>query len=81
MKSAGSMREDRVRECAYYLWEASGRPLGRDEEFWHKACEVIANRPGTATRKTQRTRPKQAQPTRKRSRSAGSEASATLPPP
>lgn len=34
--------EHRIREQAYYLWEANGRPSGRDAEFWHLACDVIA---------------------------------------
>jgi Protein of unknown function (DUF2934) len=36
------MLEDRIREHAYHLWEASGRPVGHDEEFWHQACELVA---------------------------------------
>jgi hypothetical protein len=34
--------QDRIRERAYYMWEASGRPSGRDHEFWQRACEMIA---------------------------------------
>lgn len=34
--------EQRIRERAYYIWEASGRPTGRDTEFWHRACELVA---------------------------------------
>lgn len=30
-------REHRVRECAYYLWEAEGRPHGRAEIHWAMA--------------------------------------------
>ena len=26
-----------VRECAYYLWEAEGRPEGRSEMHWRMA--------------------------------------------
>jgi hypothetical protein len=29
--------EQRVRECAYHLWEAEGKPHGRDVEFWERA--------------------------------------------
>jgi hypothetical protein len=29
-----SDRERQVRECAYYLWEAEGRPHGRAEMHW-----------------------------------------------
>lgn len=27
-------RQQRIRERAYALWEADGRPEGRDLEFW-----------------------------------------------
>lgn len=33
--------EHRVRERAYHLWEADGRPHGRDLEFWERARELI----------------------------------------
>jgi hypothetical protein len=33
-------REARIRERAYHLWEADGRPHGREREFWERA-EVI----------------------------------------
>jgi hypothetical protein len=42
MKSAAETLEDHIRERAYHLWEASGRPPGRDVEFWHRACETVA---------------------------------------
>ena len=32
----------RIRERAYHLWEAAGRPEGRDEEFWHRAHSIEA---------------------------------------
>ncbi len=35
-------REQRVRERAYHLWEADGRPHGRDAEFWERAHELEA---------------------------------------
>ena len=41
MKSAAETWEERVRIRAYHVWEASGRPSGRDEEFWRQACEMI----------------------------------------
>jgi hypothetical protein len=34
-------REHRVRERAYHLWEADGKPHGRDVEYWEKARELI----------------------------------------
>ena len=34
-------REQRVRERAYQLWEADGKPHGRDVEFWERARAQI----------------------------------------
>jgi Protein of unknown function (DUF2934) len=34
-------REERIRQRAYHLWEADGRPEGRDTEFWERAEELI----------------------------------------
>jgi hypothetical protein len=42
MKPANEMLEEGIRKRAYYLWEASGRPEGRDHEFWSRARELIA---------------------------------------
>ena len=33
-------RNKRIQDRAYHLWEAAGRPHGRDEEFWHLANEA-----------------------------------------
>ena len=49
--------EQRIRERAYALWEAEGRPEGRSEEYWHRASEELRrpapsgppNRPGAVT--------------------------------
>ncbi len=30
-------REHRIRELAYHLWEADGRPEGRDQHHWEQA--------------------------------------------
>jgi len=30
-------REHQVRECAYFLWEAEGRPEGREQMHWQMA--------------------------------------------
>jgi hypothetical protein len=35
-------REQRVRERAYQLWEADGKPHGRDVEYWQRARELVA---------------------------------------
>ena len=34
--------EQRVRERAYLLWEADGKPHGRDVEYWERARELVA---------------------------------------
>jgi hypothetical protein len=33
--------EMRVRERAYLLWEGEGKPEGRLDEYWDRACELI----------------------------------------
>ena len=71
MKSAAETLEERIRECAYHIWEANGRPSGRDEEFWTQACEMLAADGGQTSSKVQRRQQKQAPPARsprKRSR-------------
>jgi hypothetical protein len=35
--------EEEIRVRAYYLWEANGRPEGRDLEFWASAQQSMAN--------------------------------------
>jgi hypothetical protein len=84
MKLAGETQEDRIRECAYYLWESSGRPVGRDHEFWQRASEMIAGAKEPQAAKPQRRRTKQSpssEPARKRSRKSQSAASETTAPP
>jgi hypothetical protein len=34
-------REQRIRERAYSMWEADGRPEGRAEQYWNRAQELI----------------------------------------
>jgi hypothetical protein len=34
-------REQRIRERAYALWEADGRPHGADLEYWERARELV----------------------------------------
>jgi hypothetical protein len=33
--------ERRIRDRAYLLWEAEGKPDGRADEYWHRAHELI----------------------------------------
>jgi len=40
--------EDRIRELAHRIWEGEGRPEGRHEEHWERACREMAM-PGIAT--------------------------------
>jgi hypothetical protein len=34
--------EKTIRERAYAIWEASGRPHGRDKDHWYQAVREIA---------------------------------------
>ena len=34
-------RQQQIRERAYHLWDADGRPHGREGEFWERASELI----------------------------------------
>ncbi len=34
-------QQDRIRERAYHLWNADGRPHGRDIEFWEQARVLV----------------------------------------
>lgn len=33
--------EQPIRNLAYSLWEADGRPEGRDHEYWHRAVDAL----------------------------------------
>jgi hypothetical protein len=39
----GSDAERRIRERAHMLWEIEGKQDGRDDEYWHRARELIAD--------------------------------------
>ncbi len=34
--------QQRVRDCAYFIWQHEGCPEGRDEEFWQRALLRVA---------------------------------------
>lgn len=34
-----SLSDEAIRERAYYLWEADGRPEGMGDHYWHRAHE------------------------------------------
>lgn len=38
--------EQQVRDTAYFMWEADGRPSGREEEYWHRAREACMGQQG-----------------------------------
>ncbi|MCQ4158913.1 DUF2934 domain-containing protein [Roseomonas sp. GC11] len=42
MTDAERQIEDRIRQRAYALWEAEGRPEGQEEAHWHRARAEIA---------------------------------------
>jgi hypothetical protein len=35
------LNEDVVRTRAYLMWEADGRPFGREDHYWHLAMSEI----------------------------------------
>lgn len=39
-------RAELIRERAYLLWEADGRPCGREHEFWARAAREIEDEQG-----------------------------------
>ncbi|HEY2621671.1 MAG TPA: DUF2934 domain-containing protein [Acetobacteraceae bacterium] len=39
--SGNAEREERIRKRAYALWDADGRPHGREAEFWERAEALI----------------------------------------
>lgn len=41
--------EEQIRQRAYELWEADGRPHGADQTYWFRAVAELASR--TAARK------------------------------
>ena len=48
--------EDHIRIRAYHLWEASGRPEGRDLEFWEQAQQSAPEGETTAKPKSRAVR-------------------------
>ena len=39
--TATPLNEDVVRTRAYLMWEADGRPFGREDHYWHLAMSEI----------------------------------------
>lgn len=79
--SNSNASEDRVRDEAYRLWEAAGRPHGRDAEFWHQACAVAGREPPTPAKvaapapkqRKKAAEPAAAEPPRRRPRKAAAQ--------
>jgi hypothetical protein len=46
-------RNRRIRERAYQLWEADGRPEGRADTYWHRACELAEDEGDSSVPPTQ----------------------------
>jgi hypothetical protein len=38
---AAMSRDERIEALAYQLWEEDGRPEGKSEEHWFRACALI----------------------------------------
>jgi hypothetical protein len=67
--------EEHIRVRAYHLWEANGRPEGRDLEFWEQARQTISlNEPAVRNRRAMPSptgNSALAKPPKRRSRAAG----------
>lgn len=38
-----NLNENAIREAAYYIWQNSGCPWGKDEQFWAMAIEQLSS--------------------------------------
>ncbi len=75
--------ETEIRERAYLIWEASGRPDGQAETHWFQALEELDASPAMTTPEPDETpkpkaRAKKATTTAKKAASAVKKASATV---
>lgn len=74
--------EQRIRDRAYHLWEAAGRPHGRDGEFWDRAVHeehAAAAKPAVVTPVAVARAGKPNKPAAKKA--AGRSKTAAAPPP
>ena len=46
--STGIDREARIQAIAYTMWEEDGRPDGKADEHWQRACELVDKAEGNA---------------------------------
>jgi hypothetical protein len=47
-ETSGIDREERIRLIAYSIWESEGRPEGKSEVHWLRACELVDSAEATA---------------------------------
>jgi len=46
------LQEDRIAEAAFFIWQAEGKPHGKNQEHWFRAVEELkASAPKKAARK------------------------------
>lgn len=64
-----TVSEDAIRQRAYFLWEADGRPDGRGDHYWHLATEEAQR---AATKPVKAAAPKAEKPAK--TKAAASEA-------
>jgi hypothetical protein len=41
--------EEQIRDRAYDLWEAAGKPADREDEFWYEAQRQLSEEPGESS--------------------------------
>ncbi len=41
LDDSNEARQQLIRDRAYHLWDADGRPEGRSEDFWERARELV----------------------------------------
>jgi hypothetical protein len=49
-------KEALIRDRAYAIWEASGRPIGRDQDHWYQAAKEITDQTIEAANPVKRVR-------------------------
>jgi len=49
-------KETLIRDRAYAIWEASGRPIGRDQDHWYQAAKEITDQTIEAANPVKRVR-------------------------
>jgi hypothetical protein len=49
-------KEALIRDRAYAIWEANGRPIGRDQDHWYQAAKEITDQAIEAANPVKRVR-------------------------